>query len=165
VLITGSLAGRLVEVHLHENTHSVLINGHDTEPPQPLAEAGANGRTLLDMDNSPPTDGRHNGYAETHFWCCNRNVALEWRTYKTSLHETCPRQIACIQNVSVTNHLRNRTSPVTQRLRNRTSPVTQRLRNRTSPVTQRLCFKNIRILWPPHVKKSIQFSTDMIYIS
>ena len=61
----GVCQHRLVEVHLHENTHSVLINGHDTD--QPLLEAASSlpKQLLLDVSTSPT---RHNGYAETHFW-------------------------------------------------------------------------------------------------
>jgi hypothetical protein len=88
---SGRCSHRLVEVHLHENTHSVLINGHDTEQPmveaittfQPLPEALNNfqpltevlnskvpavGKLLLDADASPNHNNHsQNGYVETHF--------------------------------------------------------------------------------------------------
>ncbi len=88
---SGRCSHRLVEVHLHENTHSVLINGHDTEQPmveaittfQPLPEALSNfqplaevlnskvpavGKLLLDAEaSSNHNNHNQNGYVETHF--------------------------------------------------------------------------------------------------
>ncbi len=65
----------MVEVHLHENTHSILINGHDTDQPILLdTVAGAAATAVTPAAMTPdkllfdsPVNGRQNGYVETHF--------------------------------------------------------------------------------------------------